>query len=319
MNMNRSLIKVLIVMWAVIAAAGICFLIYGFSHGEGFPIFEYGNKITGARYVVQKSESTSVNNCSKISLGFSRGDVIVQATDESNLKVVQSASRKLKDGDKFVIEKQGNNIEIRRRDENKVFHNKIINIFDGFNTNEKIELYVPKSYAKDLDISTTSGDILFNSDMKLNDINCIQSSGDFKMNNSITANNVDIKTNSGDIGITSLDSKHYNIQAISGDISVKSISGSGNAKIVSGDIKMNYKSIDEYAKASSTSGDVKMVLPQNLSFKFEGKCTSGDIKGDFPLTYENDRKSKASAQVGNGPYKTINVNTVSGDIDISSK
>ncbi|OBR94375.1 hypothetical protein CLRAG_15420 [Clostridium ragsdalei P11] len=319
MNRNRSLIKVLIVMWAVIAAAGLSFLLYGFSHGEGFPIFEYGNKIAGARYAVQKSESTSVNNCSKISLGFSRGDVIVQTTDELNLKVVQSASRKLKDGEKFAIEKQGNSIEIKRKDENKVFHNKFINIFDGFNGNEKIELYVPKSYAKDLDISTTSGDILFNSDMKLNDINCIQSSGDFKMNGSITGNNVGIKTISGDIDIASLDSKYYNIQVSSGDISVKSISGSGNAKAVSGDIKMNYKSIDEYAKANSTSGDVKMVLPQNLSFKFEGKCTSGDIKGDFPLTYENNRKSKASAQVGNGPYKTINVGTVSGDIDISSK
>lgn len=317
--MGRSLIKVLIGIWAAIAVAGICFLIYGLSHGNSFKIFEFGNRITGARYAVQKSESTSVNNCSKISLKFSAGDVTVQTTDESNLKVVQSASRKLKNGEKFAIEKQGNNIEIRRKDENKVFHNKFINIFDGFNRNEKIELYVPKSYAKDLDISTTSGDILFNSDMKLNDINCIQSSGDFKMNNSIIANNVSIKTTSGDIDITSLDSKYYNIQATSGDISVKSISGSGNAKIVSGDIKINYKSIDEYAKANSTSGDVKMVLPQNLSFKLEGRCTSGDIKGDFPLTYENDRKNKASAQVGNGPYKMINVSTVSGDIDISSK
>mgnify|MGYP000910970623 CR=1 FL=1 len=109
MNRNRSLIKVLIVIWAVIAAAGLSFLIYGFSRGDSFSIFEYGNKITGSRYAVQKSESTSVNNCSKISLRFSRGDVIVQTTDESNLKVVQSASRKLKDGEKFAIEKQGNN------------------------------------------------------------------------------------------------------------------------------------------------------------------------------------------------------------------
>mgnify|MGYP000908856432 CR=1 FL=1 len=164
-------------MWAIIAAAGLSFLIYGFSHGESFPIFEYGNKITGSRYAVQKSESTSVNNCSKISLRFSRGDVIVQTTDESNLKVVQSASRKLKDGEKFAIEKQGNNIEIGRRDGNKVFHNKFVNIFDGFNRNEKIELYIPKSYAKDLDISTTSGDILLNSDMKLNDIKRFLGSG----------------------------------------------------------------------------------------------------------------------------------------------
>ena len=47
--------------------------------------------------------------------------------------------------------------------------------------------------------------------------------------------------------------------------------------------------------------------------------SSGDIKADFPLTYESDRKNNATAQVGNEPYKTIDVSTVSGDIEVSSK
>jgi len=321
MNRNRSLIKVLIVIWAVIAAAGLSFLIYGFSRGDSFSIFEYGNRTNGAN-TAQKSESTSINSCGKISLDFSEEDVIVQTTDEANLKVVQSASRKLKDEEKFIIEKQGDNIEIRRN-KNRASHTlnmSNIHLFNISNVNEKIELYIPKSYAKDLDISTGSGDVVFNSDMKLNNINCKQGSGDFKMNNnSITANNVGIKTASGDIDIASLGSKYYDIQATSGDMSIKFISGSGNVKAVSGDVKIDYKSIDEYAKANSISGDVKMVLPPNLSFKFQGKCTSGDIKADFPLTYESDRKNNATAQVGNEPYKTIDVSTVSGDIEVSSK
>ncbi|WP_123053239.1 DUF4097 domain-containing protein [Clostridium sp. JN-1] len=314
--MNRRLIKILIIIWSVIAFIAAAFLVYGISHAGSFGMFEFGH--IDDSYIVQKSQSIQVSNCNKIGLNFPRGNVIIQTTNEPSLKVVQSSSRKLKDKDKFTIKKQGDNIQIETGAKNRAFTFSIFD-FDEDTSNEKIEIYIPKDYAKDLDVNTSSGNILFSSDMKLNDINCSQGSGDFKIQNSITANNAAIKTNSGDIYIASLDSKYYNIEAASGDILVKYILGSGNAKAVSGNIKMNYKSIGEYAKASSTSGDVKLILPQNLSFKFEGECTSGDIKGDFPLNYENDRKSKASAQVGNDPYKTIDVSTVSGDIDISSK
>lgn len=316
MNKNINLIKALIAIWSLIALAGICLLVYGFYHEDSFSFLKFRNKMMNARYVVQKSQSVSVDDCSKLSLEFSTGDIIVNTTDKTSLKVVQSASRKLKDEEKFEIEKQGNNIEIRRKDENKFFHNKFINVLRGFNSNEKIELYVPKAYAENLDIKTTSGDIEFNSDMKLNAISCTQSSGDIKMDGRIVADSIGIKTTSGDIDIESLNSKYYNIQVTSGDIFIKSVSGSGNIKAISGDIKINYKSIGEYVKANATSGDVKMKVDKNLNFKFKGRCTSGDINGDFPLTYENDRKSKASGQVGKAPYKTIDVSTMSGDIDI---
>lgn len=314
--MNKRLIKILIIIWAVIAFIAAAFLVYGISHAGGFSIFEFGH-IDGS-YAVQKSQSIQISNCNKISLNFPRGNVIIQTTDEPNLKVVQSASRKLKDKDKFVIEKQGDNIQIETDAKNRAFTFSIFD-FDTDTFNEKIEIYIPKSYAKDLDINTSSGNVLFSSDMKLNNINCRQSSGDFKIQNSITGNGVNVKSSSGNVDIANLYSKNYDIQATSGNVYVGSISGSGRAKTASGNVRINYKSIDEYSNVAATSGNVKLTLPQNLSFKFEGKCTAGNIEGDFPLSYEGKRKNEATAQVGNSPYKTINVSTVAGNIDVSSK
>lgn len=313
---NRRLIKTLIIIWSVIAFAAAAFLVYGISHAGSFKMFEFGH-IDGS-YAVQKSQSIQVSNCNKISLNFSRGNVIIQTTDEPNLKVVQSSSRKLKDKDKFTVEKQGDNIQVATDTKNRAF---TFSIFDfGTNTfNEKIEVYIPKSYTKDLDINTVSGNVLFSSDMKLNNINCRHSSGDFKIQNSITGNEVNVKSTSGNIDIANLYSKNYDIQATSGNVYVGSISGSGRAKTASGNVRINYKSIDDYSNVSGISGNVKLTLPQNLSFKFEGKCTSGNIEGDFPLSYDGNRKNKATAQVGNGPYKTISASTVSGNIDVSSK
>jgi lia operon protein LiaG len=162
-----------------------------------------------------------------------------------------------------------------------------------------------------------SGDITFNSDIKLNDIECSQSSGDFHVNNSITGSNIYIKSISGDITAEKLNSKHYDIHATSGDLDINSISGSGNVKTISGDVKINYSGINEYSNMSSTSGDINLIVPENMSFEFDGNCTSGNVNANFPLNYQNERKSRASAKVGSGPYKKINANAVSGDIKIS--
>ncbi|WP_147566586.1 DUF4097 domain-containing protein [Clostridium tyrobutyricum] len=307
--MNRRLTKILIVIWVIIAITASCFLVYGIRY-KGIKGFSFENRF-GEANIIQKDENIAIKGYDNINIDFPSSDIFVSTTDGNNLKVVQKASTNLKDAEKFIVDRQNNSIVIRKNS------NRVFNIFDFGNFNEKIELYIPKNYTKNLNIHVASGDITFNSDIKLNDIECSQSSGDFHVNNSITGSNIYIKSISGDITAEKLNSKHYDIHATSGDLDINSISGSGNVKTISGDVKINYSGINEYSNMSSTSGDINLIVPENMSFEFDGNCTSGNVNANFPLNYQNERKSRASAKVGSGPYKKINANAVSGDIKIS--
>lgn len=312
--MNRSLVKILIAIWLVIAVALTGFLAYAIyynkSAGDVFSFFKWRDVSAST---VQKDENIPLDSFNKINVDFSSADVIVQTTDEPNLRVVQKASSKLKEEQKFTISKENNTVTIKRNTSEMIF-----NIFNFGNFGEKIEVYIPKTYTKDLDIRSASGDVVFNSDIELNNINCFTSSGDFYGKNNISANNIILKSSSGDISIGDLISKSYKVDISSGDIKINSLSGSGEVEAASGDITISYKDINEYSNVSAQSGNVKLLIPKELSFQFTGKCSSGDINSNFDLNYKSKRGNEAAAQVGSGPYKKINANTNSGDIDIRS-
>lgn len=289
--MNRRIIKVLISIWIIIAfflsAALVYGIVYGRSNGSMFNImtFNFGPLKT------QKEEAISLENCDEIKLDFSSEDIIIHITDDPKLKVVQKSSNKLKENEKFTVYTENNTISIEK---GKSMRN--INIlFFGYNR-RLIELYIPKSYVKNLDINLSSGDIIFDSDINLNSLKCHQNSGDLKADN--------LKVNS------------YNIRTSSGDISINNLSGTGEVLVTSGDIKIAYKDINEYTKITTTSGDIKLTIPSSLSFEFNGQCTSGDINSNFQLNYENKRGTKVNAKIGNGSYKKIDATTTSGDIKI---
>ncbi|KOA18675.1 hypothetical protein CLHOM_29590 [Clostridium homopropionicum DSM 5847] len=289
--MNKRIIKILISIWLIIAlflsAALIYGIVYARSNGGIFDIIAFNI----GPLKIQKEETLSIENCNEIKLDFSSEDIIIYSTDDPKLKVVQKSSNKLKENEKFTVNTENNKISI-----GKAKASRNINIlFFGYNR-RLIELYIPKNYLKDLDINLSSGDIVFDSDINLNNFKCHQSSGDFNAKN--------LKVNS------------YNIRTSSGDIDINNLWGTGEVLVTSGDIKIAYKDISEYTKVTTTSGDIKLTIPLNLSFEFHGQCTSGDINSNFQLNYENKRGTKANAKVGNGPYKKIDVTTTSGDIKI---
>lgn len=311
--MYKNITKIMIVVWSVIAVGLAGLLIYGISTGQGVQnIFSIGG-FNMSPSKVQKEESVSIDGINKISLDFSSSDIEIIPTDEADLKVIQKADNKLKENDKFVITKNENTIEVKKNRWNIGF-----NIFN-FSFGEKIEVYIPKSYNKDLDAKLSSGNMIMNSDITLNNINYKQSSGNFQGRSNITANQITLKSSSGNINIDGLFVKSYDISQTSGNTEIKSLSGSGEIQGVSGNIKVNYKDISDYTDVKITSGNVKITLPKEMSFNFEGHSTSGNINSDFDMNYKDKRGSSGVAKVGDGPYKKISANTVSGNISISRR
>lgn len=308
--MNKGLIKALIAIWAIIAVMLTGLIVYAIVYGgNSWNIFRWN----GWSLMVQKNETVPLDNCNKISLDFSSEDIMVQTTDETELRVVEKSNRKLREEEKFTINKDGNTITVKKGDTPIVF-----NIFSFGYIGRKIEVYIPKSYAKDLDIHVNSGNVTFNSNINLNNIKCAQSSGNFNSGFNITGNEVTLNTSSGNIKAESLETKSYDITTSSGNADISSLSGSGQVSASSGNIKINYKDISDYSKVSAHSGNLKLSLPNTLSFEFDGQCTSGDISANFDLDYKNKKGNKATAKVGQGPYKKVSADTSSGNINIST-
>lgn len=312
--MNRSLIKILIGIWLIIAVGFTALLVYGIYYNKGagdiFSLFKWRGV---SNLTVQKDENISLDNFSKINIDFSSADIIIQTTDGTNMRVVQKSSNKLTDGERFTVTKQDDVVTIKRNNSKINF-----TIFNFGNFGQRIEVYIPKNYNKDLGIRSSSGNIVFNSNIKLNNINCETRSGNLDGEDNINVEDANLKANSGNINVGALISKSYKINTTSGNIKINSLSGSGEVKASSGNVKVNYKDISEYSNVSARSGNVYLAIPKELSFEFNGKCNSGDIRSSFNLNYTNKRENEATAQVGSGPYKKIKVDTSSGDISISN-
>ncbi|MDF2505979.1 DUF4097 family beta strand repeat-containing protein [Clostridium sp.] len=312
--MSKNLIKILIGIWAIIAVGLTAFLVCGISYnksaGDIFSFFKWGDV---SMLNVQKDENTPLDNFNKINVDFSSTDIIIQSTDEPNLRIIQKSTGKLRNEEKFTISKENDNIIIKRSNSRVAF-----SIFNLGNLQERIEVYIPKNYTKNLDIQSSSGNIIFNSDINLNNISCIASSGNLRDESIINANDVNLKASSGNISLEALMSKSYKVNTSSGNIDINSLSGSGDVSASSGNVKVNYKDISEYSNVSARSGNVDLVIPEGLNFEFSGRCNSGDIKSSFDLNYKNKRGNEATAQVGSAPYKKINASTSSGNIDVSN-
>lgn len=289
--MDRKLKIVMIAIWSFIGIMLIGMLAFCIINNRGIG-FHFAFNEEGLMTKVQKQEAIPLNDCNRIILDSSSADVIISSSDDSNLKVVESSSSNLNEDEKFTFEKQGSTVLINDRHVHIMF-----NLFGSLN--KKIELFIPKDYDKDLELESLSGDITVNDELKLN--------------------NLRFKESSGDIKLADAAAKAYKIDSSSGDISIDSLSGSGEISSSSGDVRINYGDINEYTDIRAYSGDIKLFVPSGLSFEFDGDCSSGDINSDFDLNYKNENGNKATAKIGDGPYKKISVRTLSGDININQQ
>lgn len=310
--MNRTLKIIRIAMWSLVALGLTAILILGITNSNGISgVFHFTN-IIDSNIAVQKDEKLEIKGVNKIVVDFSSSDIIVKVTDEDKMRIIQKSSNNLKEDEKFQVIQGNNQITIEKRK----FGN-LSNTWSFGNFKEVIEIYLPKNYNSDLDIKTSSGDINFDSDIILSNANFSASSGDILSKYNLEVKDFNIETSSGDISIEALTSPTYKIKATSGDIRISSLSGTGKIDTSSGDIKVQYKDIEDYSEVTATSGDVKLTIQKGMSLEFKGKCSSGDINSNLDLNYKDEDHHEATANIGNGPYKKINVNTSSGDISIS--
>lgn len=261
---------------------------------------------------IDEVKEFDVKAINKVFIDTVSSDVNIILSKDNNIKVhFYGTTSDMGRAPKLEASLSGDNLDI------SVKYPKQIIIFGSFSLNTKLDVYVPESYKKSMDIETVSGEIDIDK-LESDDFKCHTTSGDMKIN-LIVASTIDFSSVSGSINIEELSSKSSDFETTSGDVKIEAISGDLKVESVSGSITALYKEFNNEVEAETVSGDVNLSLPQESEFKVDFSTTSGELENDFPLVITGKvDKRDVKGTVGNG-QKTIRIETTSGDAAINKR
>lgn len=201
---------------------------------------------------------------------------------------------------------------------------------------EKIEIYLPESGLKTLELETGSGNITAREAFSLNgeSVSVQAGSGNIRWNSTkadfialqagsgniraeeLLGSQVQVKTNSGNITLKDVTGSLYT-RAGSGNVTVSRLSGGCEAETGSGNLKVEAEQVTEDISLETGSGNQRLELPEGLSFDLQVNTGSGNISTDYDseLSY-NKKGNEASGQVGEAPVCRISSKAGSGNVSI---
>ena len=131
------------------------------------------------------------------------------------------------------------------------------------------------------------------------------------------AYDLQITSSSGDVVLESFELSKLNISTTSGSQVIENIQGTATLEATSGNISVKQSAVTESIQITATSGDVLLTSIADSHYNLDLACTSGTIDIGMPIiTMHGANNSDALiAEVGNGGA-LLNISTTSGDIKI---
>jgi len=337
----KTLKIVQLVLWLVIIAFLVTVIIM-FTFGKvSFPRF-----MNNEKQIELLHQSEKVNGITAISLDLSSTDVVITPSASNEINISYRGPESLKEKLDLTVTVNNGELSIVQNEAHQFF-------FFNWNFTPKIlEISLPQSYADNIDIENSSGNLsisgvynltsfksqLTSGDVNLEDIVCPDfsvgcTSGNITLGN-IEAKNINITmtsgnlkasalTGDGNIGTISGDIRIDNlagndqISMTSGNVTISSFSGSGSASCSSGNIDITIAGSMGDFSAKTSSGNVDVTLEKGTSYVIEANCTSGDVTANFPMSFSDD-KNHASGQFGESDQNHLNVRTTSGNIRLAA-
>lgn len=189
----------------------------------------------------------------------------------------------------------------------------------GFNRKSNVTVYIPKEYDRSMEIEIGSGNLQFAgaSDanrMKLDELTVEMGSGNMTLEN-LETNVFEHDGSSGDLVVNALSTKEGNVDISSGDVELSNYEGPLEGDLSSGELTVSMDTLNGDLNFDVSSGGVNLDLPEDASFKLNGKASSGDISCNLPLKNQKVEDGDISGMAGSGKYN-INVSVSSGNVDI---
>jgi len=229
-----------------------------------------------------------------------KGEIIVHFYGEVSTNVKRNIPELVayKTGDKLLVE---------------TLQSKDIIVF-GINIERTtMDIYIPEIILEEVKINVVSGDVIMQH-IETAQLNLKTVSGDIKIEE-LTAEKIRTNSTSGDIIVNNY-TGDIDAGSTSGDISL--MDGRENedvdASSVSGDILIEQDAVSDM-KLGSTSGDIRIKLPEDSQFYLDISTVTGDIKQDFPIKVISSGRRDLEGTVGDGEDR-IMISTVSGDVTV---
>lgn len=317
--MRNSNSKLRIVIWSVITVVLIGLLINCTSNSKFYIFDRLSNRIDFRNYGIFKhlsqgeikeiNEYTSnIDNIKEIKFDLSIDTVIVSESNEKYVKIIEKSNYKLENDEKIKISKNGNTIEVSRKE---------INVRKNFNNIYRtVEIYLPKDYRNNLVLNNKLGDIYIESPFNLEKLEINQKIGDLNINSNIVCNEFISYVATGDMDIENIYTTKYYIQTNVGDIDIKGLNGFGDIKSNIGDIDCNMYAIGGDIYIESSTGDIDIFLNKDCNFNLNAEHNIGDFNTNYEFEYF---KQNIVAKVGENPFNNINIKCNIGDLEINSK
>lgn len=289
---KKSIYIILFILLGLFSLLLIAILAIGIATGNQF---NFGKK----QYQIVQELSYPVENISQIKTDLTSDDVRIYTTEETEIRLVEYGNKNTKKK-RITSELKKGTLNIRSK-------HKLCIIF-CFTNSSKLDIYIPKTYINQFNLSTVSGDITIEKSqhsLQFKNINLETTSGDIEILSPIKSDNVSLSTVSGDMDILGLNAKSINLDTTSGDIEIQSLTGKVDAESVSGEIDINQFDITGNSNFHSVSGDIDILLTKDSSCYVKTDTVSGS-------------KNVSNGIFGNHKYQ-LKLQTVSGDIDVTQK
>lgn len=198
-----------------------------------------------------------------------------------------------------------------------------------------IEVYFPVSYAGNLTVTTTDGNIdLANMELKLSALRIDSTSGTVDLKGadakvihisstkgtlklgSLKGGQIRLETTSGSTVCERLEGE-VSYTSTSGDAEIKSAVGCGSYKADnSGKLDVTYLEVTGDLYLFNKNDDVHIILPENLEFEFQAATKNGSVSTNFQEALTVDGRT-AKGTVGSHPSVTVALETKNGNIEVT--
>lgn len=276
-------IAVLIFACAVIVI-GAASVGYAKNNNHGFFGFSFG----GGSAALQNTREFEAEGIENLEITYSSQNITFYQGEEDKI-VIKEYLRESSKRVETKMQREGDTLYIKRDS----LQNGFIFSF-GFGC-ESIEVYLPKSFDGSVSGIVSSGNIETKEEWNWKAFYAIASSGN------ITCRNIH--------------AEEMNVMASSGNIELGGAEGNAYLQTSSGNISAEFARVCGTISAAASSGNVKLELPKDSTFTFEGSASSGNINTDFDemLSY-NKKGNQACGTYGDNPEKAcVKTSTSSGN------
>ncbi len=248
------------------------------------------------------SYQVPVSGIEKLKIDWVSGRVDLKIYDGEEIYITETSNQQLNEKNTLRYKVSGDTLRIRFRKSGILF---------GHLPDKDLQVMIPERLAqalKEIGVDAVSAKIDVK-DLQAEEMHYETTSGAINLIG-VGAKEIEVDTVSGDLCIEASQAVEVDISTVSGLTQLEGAFGKIHASGVSGEMKVQSSVCPDRVNASTVSGNVTIIIPENAGFSVSFDRVSGEFNSDFPITMNE----------GEGTYKNggadFIVDTVSGNFSV---